>query len=103
MGRDGVQRIDNGCEPLGQLGVTILESVERLDLFSEYSKDRFWRLASVDHGGKWVVAEILSGVCCVLSQGSIEEGLQVEGGGGCLRGWGHRVGKREEEPLDTIL
>jgi len=86
MSRDGVQPIDNGCEPLDQLGVTILEFVKRLGLFSEYSKDRLWGIASVDHGGEWVVAEILSGVFCVLSQGNIKERLKVEGGGGCIRG-----------------
>jgi len=67
MSRDGVQRIDNGCEPLDQRGVTILEFVKRLSLFLEYSKDGFWRIASVDHGGKWVVAEILSSVFSVLN------------------------------------
>jgi len=86
MSRDGVQSIDNGCEPLDQLGVTIFEFFERLGLFSEYSKDRLWRIASVDHGGKWVVAEILSSIFCILSQGSIEGCLKVEGGGGCIRG-----------------
>lgn len=86
MNRDGVQPIDNGCEPLDQHGVTILEFVKRPGLFLEYSKYRFWGIASVDCGGKWVIAEILSGVSSVLSQGTIEEGLKVEGGRGCIRG-----------------
>lgn len=40
-----------------------------------------------------MVAKILSGVFFVRSHGITEERLNVEGGGGCLMGWRHRVRK----------
>jgi len=76
VGRDIVQPIDNRCEPLDQLGITIPEFIKGLGLRFEYSKNRIRRFASIDGGSQWVVAEILPSTYGILGQGCFEEGLE---------------------------
>ena len=75
VGGDGMEPIDNRCEPLEQLGIAIPEFVKRERLLFEYSKDQIRRLASIDRDSQRVVAEILPGSLRVLVQGSVEEGI----------------------------
>ena len=71
-----MQPIDNRPEPFDQLGITIPEFIERLGLRLEYSKNRIRRLASIEGGSQWVVAEILSSVSGILVQSYGEEGFE---------------------------
>jgi len=71
-----VQPIDNGLEPLDQLGIAIPEFIKGAGLRLEYSEDVIWRLASIDGGSQLVVAEILSCAFEVLGQGYLEEGFE---------------------------
>jgi hypothetical protein len=72
-----MQLIDNRPEPLDQLGITIPKFIKRVGLLLEYSKNLIRRLASIDGGSQWVVAEILTSAFGVLGQGSVEEGFEV--------------------------
>ena len=72
-----MQLIDNRCERLGQLGITIPELIKGLGLRLEYSENQIGRLTSIDLGSQRVAAEILSSALGILDQGCIEEGLEV--------------------------
>ena len=72
-----MQLIDNRCERLGQLGITVPELIKRLGLRLEYSENGIGRLASIDLGSQRVAAEILSSAPGILGQGYVEEGLEV--------------------------
>jgi len=72
-----MQPIDNRPEPLDQLGVAIPEFIERLGLRLENSENVIRRLAFIDGGSQWVVAEILSCAFGVLGQGCLEEGFEA--------------------------
>ena len=61
-----MESIDNRCEPLEQIGIAIPESVEREGLLLKYSENRIQRLASIDDGSHWAIAEILAGSFGVL-------------------------------------
>jgi len=82
-----VQPIDKRCKPLDQFGIAISELIKCHGLLLEYRQDPIRRLAPIDHGGKWVVAEISASKSGVLGQGDIKEGCEVGGNGGCI---GHR-------------
>jgi len=71
-----VQHIDNGPEPLDQLGIAIPEFIKGLGLRLEYSKNVIRRLACIDGGSQWVVAKILSSAFGILGQGYLEEGFE---------------------------
>jgi len=71
-----MQPIDNRLEPLDQLGIAIPEFIKGPGLRLEYSKNVIRRLASIDGGSQWVVAEILSSAFGILVQGYFEEGLE---------------------------
>jgi len=88
-GRDGIQPIDYGCEPLDQLGVAIPKFIECLGLFLEYSHDRIRRHASIDHVGEWVITEIFPSTFSVLRQCNNKEIFEVGGLGGHITCWGH--------------
>ena len=88
IGRDGVQHIDDGTEPLEQFGIALPKFIKRLGLFLEYMKDRIRAVTSIDPVGKWVIAEIFSSLLSVLLQGGIEKGLEIGGCGERRRGHG---------------
>ena len=71
-----MQPIDNRPEPLDQLGIAIPKFIERLRLRLEYSENVIRRLASIDGGSQWVVAEILSSAFGILFQSCVEEGFE---------------------------
>jgi len=71
-----MQPIDNRLEPLNQLGIAIPEFIKGLGLRLEYSENVIRRLASIDCGSQWVVAEILSCAFDVLGQSYLEEGFE---------------------------
>jgi hypothetical protein len=89
MGREGMQHIDDGSEPLEQFGVAIPEFIKRPGLFLEYIEDRIGAVAAIDPVGEWVVAEIFPSLLDVLCQCSIEKGLEVGGRGGYIGRRGH--------------
>ena len=43
----------------------------------------------VEHGGAWMVDEIMPGLLRVLGQGSLEKGFKVRGRRRFPSGWGH--------------
>jgi len=71
-----MQPIDNGLEPLDQLGIAIPEFIKGLGLRLEYSENIVRRLASIDCSSQWVVAEILSCAFDVFGQGYLKEGFE---------------------------
>ena len=77
VGRDSVQPIDNRRERLDQLEITIPELTKGLGLRFEYSENGIGRLAFIDLGSQRVAEEILSSALGILSQGYVEEGLEV--------------------------
>jgi len=81
--RDVVQDIDDGCEPLDQLGITISEFVECPGLLLECGEDRFRGSALINDGGDWVLSDVLPSAFSVLGQRDIEEGFKV-GRCGCI-------------------
>ena len=72
-----MQPIDNRCERLDQLQITIPELIKGLGLRLEYSENRIRRLASIDLGSQRVGAEIFSSALGILGQGYVKEGLEV--------------------------
>ena len=72
-----MQPVDNGCEPLDQLWIAIPEFIKCLGLLFEYSEDRIWRLAFIEHSCEFMIAEILTSPFGVLFQGRIEEGFEI--------------------------
>ena len=84
VSRDSMQPFDKRPEPLDQLGVTVSKFIKRLGLRLEYSKNRIWRVASIDGGSQWVVAEILTCAFGILGQRCVEEGFEVGLWGGCV-------------------
>ena len=74
-----MQYIDDGFEPLEQLGIASLEFVERPGLFLEYINDRIGTVAGIDLGSERVIAEIFPSFLGILLQGGIKKG--AEGGG----------------------
>ena len=79
-----MQPVDNGCEPLDQLWIAIPEFIKCLGLLFEYSEDRIRRLASIEHSGEFMIAEILTSAFGVLFQGRIEEGFEIGWSGGSI-------------------
>jgi hypothetical protein len=79
-----MQHIDDRSEQLEQFGITLHEFIKRPGLFFEYIKDIIGAIATIDPVGEWVVAEILPSLLGVISQGSIEERLEV-GRRSCIR------------------
>ena len=80
-----MQHIDNRSEQLEQFGITLHKFIKRPELFFEYIKDIIGAIATIDPVGEWVVAEIiLPSLLGVISQGSIEERLEV-GRRSCIR------------------
>ena len=71
-----MQPIDNGLEPLDQLGIATPEFIKGSGLRLEYSENVIRRLASIDGGSQWVVAKILSSAFGILGQGYLEEGFE---------------------------
>ena len=71
-----MQPTDNRPEPLDQLGIAIPEFVECLGLRLEYSENVIRRLAFIDGGSQWVVAEILSSAFGILVQSCVEDGFE---------------------------
>ena len=71
-----MQPIDNRPEPFDQLGITIPEFIKGLGLRLEYGENVIRRLASIDGGSQWVVAEILSSAFGILGQGYVKEGFE---------------------------
>ena len=71
-----MQPIDNGPEPLDQLGIAIPEFIKGPGLRLEYSENVIRRLASIDGGSQWVVAKILSSAFGILGQGYLEESFE---------------------------
>ena len=61
-----MQAVDNGREPLNQLWIAIPEFIKCLGLLFEYSEDLIRRLASIEHSGEFVIAEILTSAFGVL-------------------------------------
>jgi len=76
VGRDSMQPIDNGPEPLDQLGITIPEFIKGLGLRLEYSQDRIRRPTSIDSSSQWMVAEILSSAFGIVVQSCVEDGFE---------------------------
>ena len=72
-----MQPIDNGFEPLEHIRIAVPKFIKCSGLVLEYREDLIWRVASIDRGGEWVVAEILSSAFCKPGQGDFEEGFEV--------------------------
>ena len=91
VGREGMQHIDDGSEPLEQFGIAPLKFVKSPCLLLEYTKDRIGIIAAIDLRGKWVVAEIFPSLLGILLQGSIEKRLKAGGREDCTRKRGHKM------------
>jgi len=110
-GRDGVQPIDNGCEPLDQLWITIPEFIECPGLVLEYGHNRIGRHASINRVGERVITQILPSTFGVLCQCDIKEIFEVGGVGGCITSWGHGLtgealkvgGERKAKAENAVL
>jgi hypothetical protein len=91
VARECMQHFDDRSEPLQQFGIALPEFIKRPGLFLEYIKDRIGVVATIDPVSEWVVAEIFSSLLGVLGQGSIENGLEAGGRGGCIGSREHGV------------
>lgn len=91
VGGDGMQHIDDRCEPFEQLGIAVFEFIKCLGLGSEYMEDRIGAVAAINPVGEIVVAEIFPSLLGVLRQGSVEEGLKVGGREGHVGRQGHGI------------
>jgi len=72
-----MQVTNDGHKPCDQLRIVVSEIVKFLGLFFEYRNDLIDRIASIDLGGEWVVAEIIPRLSGVLGQGVIEDGFEL--------------------------
>jgi hypothetical protein len=66
VGREGMQYIDDGSEPLEQFGIAVPEFIKPLGLFLEYIKNRIGAVAVINLVSEWVVAEIFPSLLGVL-------------------------------------
>lgn len=85
-----MQTIDQWPEPLDQFGIAVSKFIKSSSLLFKYSKDSVGRVAMVEHGGAWMVDEIMPGLLRVLGQGSLEKSFKVRGRRRFPSGWGHR-------------
>jgi len=74
-----MQVTNDGLKPCDQLRIVVVsELVKFLGLFLEYFNDLIDRIASIDLGGEFGVAEIMLRHILVLGQGVIEDGFELE-------------------------